>query len=282
MAYQAEISRKNPGCFLFLVDQSESMEDPFGGGEAGRRKAEELATILNKLIHNLSIRCAKSDSIYDYFHVGVLGYSEDSCKPALGGELSGRSLVPISELANKPLRIEERTKKSDDGAGGVIDQTVKFPVWFDPYGKGGTPMCAALKEATKITQAWCQEHPNGFPPIVINITDGEATDGDLVAEARKLAAVSGEDGSVLLFNIHLSSTAGPSIELPGNGTKLPDQHAKQLFEASSTLTPFMVARAIELGMPAEENSRGFIFNAQPLHVIHFLDIGTRPANVHLR
>src|SRR2546425_937531 len=209
MAYQAEISRKNPGCFLFLVDQSESMEDPFGGGEAGRRKAEELAAILNKLIHNLSIRCAKSDSIYDYFHVGVLGYSEASCKPALGGELSGRSLVPISELANKPLRIEERVKKSDDGAGGVMDQTVKFPVWFDPYWKGGTPMCAALKEATEITQTWCQEHPNGFPPIVINITDGEATDGDLVAEARKLTAVSGEDGSVLLFNIHLSSTAGP-------------------------------------------------------------------------
>src|SRR2546427_8925328 len=85
-------------------------------------------------------------------------------------------ILPISELANKPLRIEERVKKSDDGAGGVMDQTVKFPVWFDPYWKGGTPMCAALKEATEITQTWCQEHPNGFPPIVINITDGEATD----------------------------------------------------------------------------------------------------------
>ncbi len=282
MPYQAEISRKNPGCFLFLVDQSESMEDPFGGGEAGRRKAEELATILNKLIHNLCIRCAKSDSIYDYFHVGVLGYSEASCQPALGGELTGRSLVPISELADKPLRVEDRVKKSDDGAGGVIDQTVKFPVWFDAYGKGGTPMCAALKEATTIVQTWCQEHPTGFPPIVINITDGEATDGDLVAEARKLTAVSGDDGSALLFNIHLSSTAGPSIELPSNGVKLPDQHAKSLYESSSPLTPFMVARAKELGMPAEDNSKGFIFNAQPLHVIHFLDIGTRPANVHLR
>ena len=281
MAYQAEISRKNPGCFLFLIDQSESMEDPFGGGE-DRRKAEELATILNKLIHNLCIRCAKSDSIYDYFHVGVLGYSEDSCKPALGGELSGRSLVPISELASTPLRIEERVKKSDDGAGGVIDQTVKFPVWFDPYWKGGTPMCAALKEATKIVQTWCQDHPQGFPPIVINITDGEATDGDLVAEARKLTAVSGDDGSVLLFNIHLSSTGGPSIELPGTADKLPDEHAKRLFDASSTLTPFMIARATELGIAAADNSRGFIFNAQPLHVIHFLDIGTRPANVHLR
>jgi len=282
MAYQAEISRKNPGCFLFLIDQSESMEDPFGGGEAGRRKAEELATILNKLIHNLCIRCAKSDSIYDYFHAGVLGYSEENCKPALGGELSGRSLVPISELAGKPLRIEERIKKSDDGAGGVMEQTVKFPVWFDPYWKGATPMCAALHEATRIVDTWCQEHPKGFPPIVINITDGEATDGDLVAAARKLTAVRCDDGSVLLFNIHLSSTAGPSIELPTNATKLPDQHAKQLFEASSPLTPFMVDRAKELGMPAEEASRGFIFNAQPLHVIHFLDIGTRPANVHLR
>src|SRR2546422_9462300 len=80
------------------------------------------------------------------------------------------------------------------------------------------------------------------------------SDGDLVAEARKLTAVSGEDGSVLLFNIHLSSTAGPSIELPGNGNKLPDQHAKQLFEASSTLTPFMVARATELGMRSEEHT----------------------------
>ncbi len=282
MAYQAEISRKNPGCFLFLIDQSESMEDPFGGGEADRRKAEELTTILNKLIHNLCIRCAKSDAIYDYFHAGVMGYSEDSCKPALGGELSGRSLVPISELATKPLRIEERIKKSDDGAGGVMEQTVKFPVWFDPYWKGGTPMCAALQEATRIVETWCQEHPKGFPPIVINITDGEATDGDLVAAARKLTAVSCDDGSVLLLNIHLSSTAGPSIELPTDANKLPDQHAKQLFHASSTLTPFMVARAIELGMPAADNSRGFIFNAQPLHIIHFLDIGTRPANVHLR
>lgn len=282
MPYQAEISRKNPGCFLFLVDQSESMDDPFGGGEAGRKKAEELSTILNKLLHNLCIRCAKSDSIYDYFHVGVLGYSEAACKPALGGELSGRTLVPISELANKPLRVEDRVKKSDDGAGGVVDQTVKFPVWFDPYWKGGTPMCAAFKEATKLVQCWSQEHPQGFPPIVINITDGEATDGDLVAEARKLTEVSGEDGSALLFNIHLSSTSAPSIELPSNSEKLPDKHAKQLFEASSPLTPFMIARATELGMSASDNSRGFIFNAQPLHVIHFLDIGTRPAQVHLR
>src|SRR5438445_8511671 len=93
-------------------------------------------------------------------------------------------------MDSKSLSIEKRIKKSYDGAVVVMDQTVKFPVWFDPYSKGGTPMCAALKEATRIVETWCQEHPKGFPPIVINITDGEATDGDLVAEARKLTAVS--------------------------------------------------------------------------------------------
>src|SRR2546426_1620921 len=183
MAYQAEISRKNPGCFLFLVDQSESMEDPFGGGEAGRRKAEELATILNRLIHNLSIRCAKSDAIYDYFYVGVIGYSEESARPAFGGGLAGQELVAISDLANNPLRIEDRTKKADDGAGGLLEQKVKFPVWFDPSCNGGTPMCDALRTAAGIVQHWAVEHEKGFPPIIINLTDGESTDGDPIPEA---------------------------------------------------------------------------------------------------
>src|SRR5262245_37177370 len=102
MPYKAEISRKNPGCLLFLVDQSASMEDPFGGADSSRSKADELATILNRLIHNLSIRCAKSDAIYDYFHVGVIGYSGDSAKPAFGGALAGRELIPVSDLANNP------------------------------------------------------------------------------------------------------------------------------------------------------------------------------------
>ena len=279
MPYKAEISRKNPGCFLFLVDQSASMEDPFGGGEAGRKKADELATVLNKLLHNLSIRCAKSDAIYDYFHVGVIGYSGDKAAPALGGALAERELVPISELANNPLRIEDRTKKVDDGAGGIVEQSVKFPVWFDPYWNGGTPMCAALKSAQEIVKAWSAEHKHGFPPIVINITDGESTDGDPTDEAKALATLGTDDGPALLFNVHLSSATGAPVELPGSADELADEYAKQLFEMSSQLTPFMVARARELGMAVDEMSRGFVFNAQPVQVIQFLDIGTRPANL---
>jgi len=277
--YSAEISRKNPGCFIFLLDQSASMEDPFGGS-SDRRKADELATIINKLIHNLSIRCAKGDSIYDYFHVAVIGYGQDTVvKSAFDGPLTGKDLIPISELANNPLRIEDRVKKSDDGAGGLVEQTVKFPLWFEAKHAGGTPMSSAFKMAADIVQRWVAEHPKGFPPIVINITDGESTDGDPVQEAKALCSLGSDDGAALVFNLHLSSAAGNPIELPGSSDALPDKFAKQLFDMSSNLTPFMISRAKELGMPADEGARGFVFNAQPVQIIQFLDIGTRPANL---
>lgn len=277
--HKAEISRKNPTCFLFLIDQSESMEDPFGGGDGKRSKADEVAVILNKLVHSLSIRCAKSDGINDYFHVGAIGYGGEAASPAFGGTLAGKTLVPISEVSNNPLRIEDRVKKVDDGAGGLVDETVKFPVWFEPTAKGGTPMCAALKQATELMKQWASDHPTSFPPVVINITDGESSDGDPVAAAKELQAVETGDGPVLVLNVHLSAKAGPPLELPASEVALPDDFAKQLYAMSSALTPFMVARAKELGMPVEETSRGFVFNAQPVQVIQFLDIGTRPANL---
>ena len=42
----------------------------------------------------------------------------------------------------------------DDGAGGLVDQTVKFPVWFDAVAHGGTPMCAALSRAKDVVTGW--------------------------------------------------------------------------------------------------------------------------------
>jgi hypothetical protein len=116
MPYSAEIGRMNPTCFLFLIDQSGSMGDPFPGGQ--RRKAEALADSLNKMLQNLVIRCSKDEGIRDYFHVGVVGYGRQ-VGPALVGALLGRDLVPVSEVANFPAKLEDRTKKVDDGVGGL-------------------------------------------------------------------------------------------------------------------------------------------------------------------
>src|SRR3984957_15123887 len=45
--YSAEISRQNPGCLLFLVDQSGSMEEPIAGG-TGEKKKQVVADAINR------------------------------------------------------------------------------------------------------------------------------------------------------------------------------------------------------------------------------------------
>src|SRR5271165_7447414 len=111
--YVAEISRTNPSCFIFLVDQSASMVDPIGG-EVKMSKADVVADALNRLLMELSIKCAKEEGVRDYFHVAVIGYGGSTAGPALGGDLRGQDLVSIGLLADKPLRVEHRTKKIPD------------------------------------------------------------------------------------------------------------------------------------------------------------------------
>jgi hypothetical protein len=301
MAYSAEISRSNPSCFLFLIDQSGSMQDflTAAGGSApdrplsgdgpavapasGRTKAQGVADAVNRLLQNLVIKCAKSEGVRDYYHVGVLGYGGDMSanrvESAFSGALSGRELVAISEIANSPARIDERTKKIDDGAGGLVDQKIKFPIWFEPVANGGTPMCQAFTRAHAILQTWIGQHSASFPPIVIHITDGESTDGDPSAAAEMLKSLATNDGSCLLFNIHISSKGSAPIEFPDSDASLPDEFSRLLFGMSSSLPTYMQSMARQEGIPATESTRGFVFNADMVAVIRFLDIGTRPSNL---
>lgn len=275
--YEAEVSRNNPSAFLFLIDTSGSMLDPFGNGN-GRRKAEGVSDAINQLLQNLAIKCSKSEGIRDYYEVGVIGYGKKA-EPAFGGKLAGKALAPVSEVANNPARILERTKKVDNGAGGLVEQKVKFPVWFEPKAAGKTPMCDALRQATKTLADWVETHRFSFPPVVINITDGESTDGDPLPEAKTLTELATQDGNVLLFNCHISSSNSPSTLFPDTAEGLPDQYAKMLFEMSSRLPDTIREAAQREGFQVSEDTRGFGFNADLVELIRFLDIGTRPSNL---
>lgn len=272
MPYAAEISRVNPSCFLFLIDQSGSMSESFGA-QTGRKKSEGVADAINRLLQNLVIKCAKSEGVRDYYHVGVIGYG-NRVAAALGGPLAGRSLVPISEIANAPLRIEDRVKKIDDGAGGLVEQSIKFPVWFEPVASGATPMREALELARQTIAEFISRIPNCYPPIVVNITDGEANE-DPEAAAAAVRALTSTDGGVLLLNAHISSRPGNQIEFPASEAALPDDYARLLFRMSSILPPPMRETARREGFQVDEASRGFVFNADLVGIIRFLDIGTR-------
>ncbi len=279
MAYTAEISRDNPSCFLFLIDQSTSMEEEISAGSGTQQKANGVADTMNRWLQELSIKCAKSEGVRDYYHVGVIGYGK-KVGPCFNGSFSGQEMVPISQIADNPARLEERTKKVPDGAGGLVDQEVRFPVWFDPIADGGTPMCRAAAEAERILQDWLTAHPNCFPPIVIHITDGEATDGDPTERINSLTKLSSADGNVLLFNIHLSANPNASpVSFPDSADKLPDDYSKMLFETASPLTPTMRALAKEHGFTPSATARAFVLNADMVLLVQAIDIGTRPANL---
>jgi hypothetical protein len=252
------------------------MADAFGVAEANQKKADGVADAINRMLQNLVIKCAKEEGIRDYFHVGVIGYGAQ-VGPAFSGTLAGKQLVPISEVGNSPARVEQRNKKVPDGAGGIVEQPVRFPVWFEPVSSGGTPMSQALGQAKSIVENWISQHPNSFPPIVINITDGEATDGDPTTAAEEIRKLKSNDGDVLVFNAHVSSQRGTQIEYPSNSEVLPDKFAQQLFQMSSPLPEHMRTTATQSGMNVSEGSRGFVFNADLVAIIKFLDIGTRPS-----
>jgi hypothetical protein len=280
MPYSAEISRSNPTCFLFLLDQSKSMLGPIGGGQ-GKKKADAVAESLNRLLYTLVLRCVWGQAVLDRFHVGVLGYGRQVI-PALGGALASRELVPISELARTPLRVEQRVNTVDDGRGGQVEQIVKAPLWFEPAGDGKTPMTKCFERATQILSNFLIAHPSCYPPLVVNLSDGEATDGDPEEPARHLRELASEDGSVLLFNAHISSLAAQSIEFPDQEAGLPDEHARRLFRMSSRLPPPLQHSARQAGLAVTPESRGFVFNADLASVVRFLDIGTRVDLKNLR
>ena len=243
---------------------------------ARQTKGEGVADAINRLLQNLVLKCAKADGIRDYFYVGLVGYG-GRVQSALGGPLAGQTVVPVSAIANSPLRVEQRTRKVDDGAGGVIEQSFKFPVWFEPTAVGRTPMCAALTLAQQYLEVFLGRYPRCYPPLVINITDGMSTDGDPRPVADTLKALGSKDGPVLLFNAHVSAVMAHPIEFPATEDGLPDPFAKLLFRLSSALPPRLLDAARADGYPAAPGCRGFVFNADLVSVIRFLDLGTRVA-----
>jgi hypothetical protein len=141
-------------------------------------------------------------------------------------------------------------------------------------------MNQALNTAANIVDGFIKTHPACFPPVVIHITDGESTDGDPSGAMQKITSLASTDGSVLLFNLHLS--ANPSaqpVSYPSSEAGLPDDYARSLFRGASALTDFMRNVAGEHGESAGEGARGFVLNAGLVEVIQALDIGTRPSNL---
>jgi hypothetical protein len=273
--YTAEISRNSPSAFLFIIDQSGSMDQRM---ETEQTKAQFVADVLNKTLYNLVIRCTRADGVRNYFDIGVIAYG-DAVRSGFAGALGGKILHPLSEIEANPLRIEERIRRVPDGAGGLVDQPTKFPVWFDPTSSGGTPMTAAMRTAAEAVADWCDTHPSSYPPTVLHVTDGASTDGDPSAVADALKQLSTSDGESLLFNLHISTAGGQTLIFPSSDSGL-DEYGRLLFRLSSTFPSHLVQIARDRGYNSVSGeSRFFGYKGGYEAIVDFFDIGTRASNL---
>ena len=282
MSYQRRIDRLNPALIVILVDQSDSMNEGLSSGPVS--KAQAVADQLNSLLYELVLRCVKTprEPPRPYFYVSVIGYSTDPHgAPIVESQLPasdmftsthGNGVASTTDLAQHPLRISTRP-------GPTTGSAVNAPVWVDPVARGGTPMCGALNAAGQRVADWVKKFPDAFPPIVINLTDGQATDGDADLWSGRLRTLATADGAALVFNINLSDTVSQPSLFPSSGDRLPDRYAQQLFEMSSPLPPNMVMSARTQGIAIGPGARGFAYNADVRTLALFLNIGTSVGRV---
>ena len=266
MAYsKVPIGTSNPGLTMILVDQSYSMRDPYGEGQ----KKDVAAMAVNRVIYEIVLACQSGEKIKDRVYLAAIGYGRD-----IDLLIEGK----ISEIGENPQETKEMMKKEPDGAGGLVDVKALLPIWIKPKAENGTPMGQAFDAAYNVANDWVQKHPDNFPPIVINISDGEPNDPDHTRDAAlRLMDIQTNDGNLLLLNAHISDLTAGEILLPNSDAGLHNEYAKFLFEISSELPKTLIDAAISVGFSPPDNARGFLFNAGAenlIKLLHFGSLGT--------
>ena len=279
MPYTRNWGTGQPGCLIFLLDQSSSMDDPFGGSSAeggGGRKCDVVANVLNEVLQNLILRNTAGTEVRNRADIAVIGYHGARAVNALAGPLANKPFVTLSELNKSPIdRIVVGREVEDDD--GVVIENIEYPVWVRPVAEGLTPMCSALGIARELAGRWAKEHHTSYPPVIVNVTDGESKDGDPRAPAQRITnEISTEDGAALLFNCHITEHRATPVVFPGSAAAVPnDPYARLLFDVSSPVPD----RARQLyqsvsGEKLEPGSRGFIFNGGAIAIHTFFNFAT--------
>ena len=103
--------------------------------------------------------------------------------------------------------------------------------------------------------------------------------GTLSPSPRRSWPLGTNDGNVLVYNAHLSEVSAMPVQYPSDESEAPpDEYAKQMFRMSSVFPDPVVELAAGMGLSVTQGSRGYVYNADMVALVQFLDIGTRAAS----
>ena len=276
----SNMRREGYQAFFLAIDCSGSMAEPIHFRGGCKAKSEVVATIANELLFELIERARRSDGVRDYYDIAVLGYhGDDEVTPLLADRAA---MHTVCELAAMEPRIRTELLEYRLPDGGISLREIPTPCWVEPRAEGQTPMCEALRRIRDLAAEWVlrPENAESFPPVVFNITDGEATDCDgeeLRTVAEQIRSLATADGNVLLVNIHIATAADmrPLLFPEPSEEHYANRYASLLYDCSSTLPePFHAAIRELKGAGALPPFRGLGFNASAAELVSALNIGS--------
>lgn len=279
--YKQEITGKHRTAFIFAVDRSLSMSERVVC-EWGHTltKADMVAQAVNDMLSELEKRALREGCVRNYFDIAVLGYWDGKVVPLIDPK---RPFIPISELRNYEPRRYDRVVEHCDRNGCRVVTEESADAWIDPVASGSTPMYEAFWEIGRLVSGWCANPLNAgsFPPVVINITDGEASDCDPVElrnESLNIRRQGTADGNVLLMNVHITtSTCGGSLLFPTDDEVGHENLYSRLLADCSSVMP-SVFNGIVRDMRRDEAEPPYLamgYNTSPKDLFAMLNIGSR-------
>lgn len=263
-------SSATPGLLIILLDQSGSMLSDYEG--TTRTAFASLA--VNKVIDNIIQKNFYGDAPNNRCFISVIGYNHNVRELCSGW---------LKDLDEKPLRYETLKKKTPDGTGGICEIEIKQPVWVEPIDKdGATNMLGAFSLAKDLVEKWINDNPDWPAPVIINISDGVPYyDGkdyhdcmeETIVLAKEIMGMTNSDGNVLIFNAQIDSSNG-SVVCPNDRSKFSQEGAQFLFDITSEIPESYKAAAAKNELPIEDGSRGCIFGADGVQLIHLINFGS--------
>ncbi len=254
------------------------MQEQIRFGRTVTTKAAMLAQTAGSLISELIDRCRRTDALRNYYDIAAIGYGNGEVEMLLGEGFLAIDEVERHRPESVTKSIEERLP---NGEWAMIEHSITE--WFEPKAEGDTPMYEAMLRVRDLVAEWCAkpENRDSFPPVVIHITDGEASDcdhRDLIDICSQIKQQGTSDGNALLLNIHISA----NDKLPAICFPMPDEiapaghYATTLAECSSIMPePFNEAIYELRGRGVRPPFIGMGYNASVIELLSIINIGSR-------
>lgn len=278
--YTQEITRCHRAAIVIAIDQSCSMSERLNINGCNLTKAEAVSLVTGRLLNELLLRSRRDGECRNYYDIAIIGYNNDEAYSLLGDDID---FLPITLLAKRPVRKRSFALQytMPDGKPALFFEEV--PMWVEPRAEGSTPMYKMLTKVFDMVYKWCSEpqNRNSFPPIVFNITDGEASDAtatQLIEAAKRIRNICTNDGNTLFVNVHLTSynTMRPTIFPRPNEIYFESRCARTLAEMSSEIPQLLEDYAMKCrGDFALPPFLAMSYNASISELVLTLNIGTR-------